>query len=254
MAKDIAQKIPSTSKKEINQVLYGNSSVFVSVNYIWFLRSETKCTKIIKGEQLSINRIETLSLARNIYYLRENERDELLSLSGTDFKNLTKNIYLLKKASSFKYLRDFTTFKKFVTLPNEEFCKAFYNAMILGYGYRIRNLTDAQWLTFILLPKQEFISALTHAIELQKIPQLQNLMFSYWLDMIQMEDNDFLLKMSGYRTHRSATELTYSSNLSINHKCNQEKQKSSTSDYGVVVTKCMGICSSCNRDVCIEMR
>ena len=254
MAKDIVKKIPSVSKKEINQVLYRNSTVFVSVNYSWFLRSETQYSKNIKGENLSINRIEILTFARNIFYLKENERDELLSLSGAAFKNLTNNIYLLKKAKSFRYLRDFTTFKKFVTLPNEEFCKAFYNAMVLGYGYKIRHLTDAQWLTFIMLPKQDFISALNHAIELQEIPQLQNLMFSYWFDMIQMKDSSFTFKMSTYAVHRDIMGFNYSSRISTNYGNNQTKPKTQPTIIGAVVTKCMGSCSSCKRDVCIEMR
>lgn len=251
MAKEIAKKIPGASKKEINQILYGNSTVFVSINYMWFLRAETQCSKNVKGEQVSINRIETLSLARNIYYLRENERDELLNLSGATFKNITQNITLLKKATNFRRLTDFATFKKFLSLPEKEFCRAFYNAMVLGHGYEIRKLTDAQWLTFVLLPKQKFIIALNHAIDLNKVTALQNITFTLWFDFITMDDNAFTLKMATYRKPNISLQY-FSSRVSYTSR-SQQKQTLPSQNQGVVITRCTGICSNCNRDECIEV-
>ena len=113
------------------------------------------------------------------------------------------------------------------------------------------SLNDSQWLSFISLSKDDFVSALNHAIELHKIPQLKNILFNVWFDIITLDDIKFKQRIAAYQMSGSSFYVNVSAKK-IATSNNHSEHNQQSYNVGYVFTKCTGICSTCNRDVCLE--
>lgn len=112
-AREISNELAFMDKKEVNQILYGNQSIFTAKDYIWTLVKNETIPQEREYKQTEINKLKTR------YNTPYSETDKLLELDIVTFKRAVKHA----KDLSVNYLTYSISEKwiDFVSLPDDIF-------------------------------------------------------------------------------------------------------------------------------------
>ena len=241
-AREISKKLPYMDKKEVNHILYGNPSDFVSNDYVWKLIA-SKARKISDDLEYKKKEIDLLNQKYNTPYF---ETKALINLEINKFKLAVKHAKELSDNNLSNYISEKWT--DFVLLSDEVFQSK-------KKAYITKRETDrksAKEKTKKLLEEARR-QRLADKEKIRQLCVINNLSHEIYNQLISMcisadEIEQRLNKILYYEKNNPKVEINVPNCIGMTTTEFDSYIKKKTSKSTKV---CYGDCSSCRREICL---